>query len=274
MVDESPLDHRAGFPQAGGMTQDDPQDTPTTNLSAEATARFVAAYLQTNPEFLGDHPEVLVAMAPRAKPGERVVDFQHFALQKLQAKTEHLQHEQADLLAAVRSSQSTTAQVHRAALALVAAGSLEALLDVLTHEIPVIFGVDVVRLGLESEAAHLYDTYYGESNYSGVAFISPGIVGASLRKSAVSLLANAEKHTPPLVEELFTECAALAVSCALIRLDLPHSARHGVLGLGSRVAGRFDAAASATEALHFLGQVLAIRLDSLLIANDILKPAP
>jgi uncharacterized protein YigA (DUF484 family) len=126
------------------------------------------------------------------------------------------------------------------------------------------FGVDVVRLGLESDMAGYYESYYPEDYYSGMVLIQSGVVAALCDvQHPVQLMADAALDILQINEIVFHECTDLAHSAAYMALPLPRTGRQALLAFGVRERGRFQAGQS-TEPLEFLSKIAALTLDKLL----------
>ncbi len=217
----------------------------------------VAAWLRAHPDFLQARAAELLNDANDGN----VVDLQRVLVTRLQTQVRELREENDALVVAGRGNHSVQAQVHQAALALVAARNLEQLVEVLTTDLMQHFGVDVVRLGLESPIAEAYDVQYREQNYSGICFLTLGLVEDLLGShKRVRLVSDVTKNRPEGFEEIFAECSGLVNSCALLRLQLPRTKRYGVLAFGAREVGRFHPK-QGSELLVFLSRLLEVKLD-------------
>lgn len=238
-----------------------------------ATREQVLAYLRAHPRFLHDHPEVLESLVPPAQDhGGNVVDMQHFMLGNLQKNIRSMRDKYEGLIIASRDNMSTQAQVHSAVLSLVRARGLEQFLTIITQDLLHWFDVDVVRLALESESAGFYETYYNEQNYSGISFVSPGVVDELFASGKpVVLMDQCKTRLPPQVkdglDQIFADCADLIHSCALLRLELEDVERSAVLAFGVRHAGHFQPG-QGTELLSFLARIVEHRLDQCLSELD------
>lgn len=240
------------------------KDDLTTRQEKEATERFVIQYLKQHPDLLQKNPELLEVIAlPEKAHGGGVIDFQHFALSRLQQDLKKTRESQETVLAAARDNLSTQSQVMKAALQLIKAKDLEQLLAALTQDLMELFRVDVVRLAVESEIAGSYETFYGEQNYSGITFVMPGTVDAALGKKNALLVVNADTQPVAGFEEIFAECERLVHSCALLKLHLELSRRHAILAFGVRDVGRFHNG-QAVDLLCFLAHIVEYKLDTCL----------
>lgn len=242
-------------------------------MSAEKTTldeTQVRDWLIAHPQFLQQHPEVLVALAPPAeKHGGNVLDFQQHMLGHLQDNLRALNERYEGLIVASRDNMSTQAQVHAAVIGIVRANDLEHLLQMLTQDLVQLFDVDMVRLTLESPAAGYYAAQYETQDDTGFAFIDPGLVDAVLGKGQeIRLIADLQQEMNDPLQQVFADCAGLIRSCALIRMALPDTHREALLVFGVRHPDRFHPQ-QGVELLQFLARVVEYKLDACLIREGI-----
>ncbi len=238
--------------------------------SGEPSEAEILAWLQAHPDFLQKNIDTVAAMlAPKGGEEGNVVDLQRVLLTRLQQQVKEMRAEHEVLLTAGRGNHTVQGQVHQAALVIVAAKNLEQLVEALTTDLMQHFGVDVVRLGLESPIAGAYEVQYREENYSGICFLPVGMATDLLGPNKrVCLVADTTRTRPEGFEEIFAECSGLVRSCALLRLQLPRTKRYGVLAFGARDAGHFHPR-QGTELLVFLARLLEVKLDEGLRAGGI-----
>lgn len=248
------------------MPQDNPNQQPTRMPTPDEVARFLRAH----PAYFTQHPEMLaVLLPPEQDHGAGVADFQRYAIANLQKSYQTMRDQQQALLEIQRDNGSMQAQVHAAALRLIRARDLEQLLEVITLDLVSLFEVDVVRLAMESDAAGMYETYYSEQNYSGLAFIAPGTADAALgttpkgQKRQARLFADAQSAVIPGFGDIFEDCAGLVRSCVLLKLNLQQSHRKVILAFGAREKSRFHER-QGIELLVFLARIVEARLDQCL----------
>ncbi|HEU5046845.1 MAG TPA: DUF484 family protein [Rickettsiales bacterium] len=234
------------------------------------TAQKVAEYLRDHPNFFRDHADLLEAISPpEVQHGGNVVDIQHHMLGKLQQGLQNIRNQYDYLVTSSRDNMSTLHQVHEAVLAVIRAPDLERLLEVLTMDLPAFFNVDVVRLGIESEAAEFFETRFGMQNSSGISFLEMGMIDIALGKNKPSLLiADTRKHPGYGLDQIFPDCDDLVESAVLMRLRLPSSGRPALLAFGIRVKDHFHTG-QGTEMLSFLSQIVEHRLDERLNESGI-----
>lgn len=118
----------------------------------DLTEDAILDYLLRHPDFLMDHPEVLVtATAPQrfAQSEDRVVDIQHVMLRRLQTEMADLQDCAEQLIMTTRSNMATQKGTLKAALAVLESEGLGPLMRTVTEDLPLILDVDVCALRLE-----------------------------------------------------------------------------------------------------------------------------
>lgn len=242
---------------------------PNTDiLGDEMTKKMVIEFLQKNPDFLGQHPDLFeVLTPPEQKHGRGVIDFQYYAIDNLRRGMRRMKDRFNGLVSSARENMSVQQQVQRAVLSVVGANNLDELLEVLTTDLMTWFDVDVVRLALESDMAGIYETYYHEQNYSGICFVPNGTSKAVLLGEDVRLIADTQAEPPIGFEMVFADCSSLVRSCAMVKLELATIGRPAILAFGVRHADRFTPHQGG-EMLDFLGQVMSVVLDRCLRQSD------
>lgn len=237
-------------------------------LGAEMTKKLVIQYLQSNPQFLAEHPDLFeVLTPPEQQHGRGVIDFQYYAIDNLRRGMRKMKDRFNGLVTSARENLSVQQQVQRAVISTIGARNLEELLDVLTTDLMTWFDVDIVRLAMESDMAGLYETYYHEDNYSGICFVPNGTANAVLLGEKVRLIGDTQVEPPIGFEMVFADCSSLVRSSALVRLDLPTIKRPAILAFGVRHADRFHPHQGG-ELLGFLGEVMSIILDRCLTESE------
>ncbi len=224
---------------------------PPAEAPSEIAGRDVIAYLRRHPDFLDRHPEVLPLLhAPSREIGEDVYDFQHFLLERLRGDLARVNTEHRTLIAASRGNLASQSRVHKAVLAILAAGSFEQLLQTVTTDLAVLLDVDIVTVGVEGSAAPS-----GRLTLHGIRLLKPGAIDALLgAERNLLLLADQPGETT-----LFGGAAGLVRSQALLRLGFSRGAPLGLLCIGTRQPGRFHPGIG-TELLSFLARSLAITI--------------
>ena len=238
---------------------DRPKDKTTPAEPARAalpsrsglSAADVAAYLRENPDFLVEHSELLQILTPPSQQrGERVVDMQHFMLQHQRAEIARWKSQHRALVTTSRANLASQARVHAAVLALLAAGSFEQLIQIVTTDLAVLLDADVVTIAVESAGPQR-----PRLTHQGVQILAPGTVDALLGTDRDVVL-KGDADGDPL---LFGDGAGLVRSAALLRLSVSHAAPAGLLCIGMRRPGKFHGG-QGTELLGFLARALGITI--------------
>jgi uncharacterized protein len=238
---------------------DRPKDNKSTAIESSrpaAPARGVgadevAAYLRQHPDFLNEHGELLEVLTPPAlQRGERVVDMQHFMLERQRSEIARLKGQQRTLVATTRANLASQSRVHAAVLSMLAAASFEQLIQIVTTDLAVLLDADVVTIGVEQMG-----TARPRLSHHGVQILAAGTVDALLGvERDVALLADTTGDP-----KLFGDGAGLVRSAALLRLSVSAAAPAGLLCIGTRRAGKFHAG-QGTELLGFLARALGITI--------------
>ena len=222
------------------------------NLRGRATdptpdAGAVREFLQENPNFLSDNPDLLPLLQPEAKhSGENILDMGQIVTRRLSDEVARLQALHDELLANGRANLASQNQVHAAALALMGARNFEHLIHIVTRDLVEVLGVDTVTLCVE--AAEDGPT---RAPMAGVYVLPPGGGDALLGPGAATLL-EAVSGGDHLV---FGPGAGLVRSQALIRLPPSRISPPGLLALGSRDGDKYHAG-QGTELLQFLSRLM------------------
>ncbi len=245
-------------------------EEPVTKPKNTLTASQVVEYLRQHPEFFEKHPELFEVLAsPPIEHGGNVVDLRAAMVGRLQTGIKSLKSKYEGLIVSSRDNMSTLHQVHEAAIALIRAPELEQLLERIIMDLPALFGVDIVRLGLESDAGEFYDNKFGEQNASGVAFLELGLIDKAMGKDkSILLSADTSKQFIYGFEQIFADCSGIVESCALLRMTLPSNQRGVMLAFGVRIKNHFHEG-QGTEMLSFLAQIVEHRLDECLSESGI-----
>ena len=243
---DSPRD----IPQAERRRLTDSEPAAPADSRGEISGRDVIAYLRRHPDFLDRHPEALRALgAPSREFGAGVFDFQHFQIERLRRELARLAGEQRSLVAAGRFTLASQGRVHKAVLAVLAAGSFEQLLQTVTTDLAVLLDVDVVTIGVESAAPAARLAVHG------IRLLKAGAIDALLGPERGALL----RADTPGEAALFGGAAGLVRSAALLRLGFGRGAPLGILCIGTRRPDRFQPG-QGTELLAFLARVIGITI--------------
>ncbi len=211
------------------------------------SATNVAGYLLDNPDFLADNPDILKSLTPPSRwSGDGVVDMQQFLMDRLRGEIDNLRECAQDLIETSRNNMTNQTRAHTTVLALLAAGSFENMIRVITDDLPLILDVDVISIGYEIPETP-----------------DERLVSDNLRRfgegAADSLLGVGEDVM--LLEDavddgfLFGSASGLVRSAAISRLRPGLTTPTGLLALGSRGQGMFHPG-QGTELLTFMSRIV------------------
>ena len=224
-----------------------PPQAPARGFGVEE----VIAYLSQHPDFLVEHPEMLDVLTPPAvQHGDRIVDMQHFVLERQRSEIARLKAQQRTLLATSRANLTSQNRIHAAVLALLAATSFEQLIQVVTTDLVVLLDADVVTIGVERSGRAK-----PRLSHHGVQILEAGTVQRVLGPERDVVL-HADVIGDP---KLFGDGAGLVHSAAIVRLAVSAAAPAGLLCIGTRRAGKFHPG-QGTELLSFLARALGITI--------------
>ncbi|HVA13240.1 MAG TPA: DUF484 family protein [Stellaceae bacterium] len=215
------------------------------------SAGEVVGFLKRNPDFLIEHPELLAVLTPpELDRGERVVDMQHFMLQHQRNEIARLKTQNKSLVATTRATLMGQARVHGAVLAIIGAQSFEQLIQIVITDLATLLDADVVTIAVERQGGPR-----ARMPHHGIEIIEPGTV-AEFLGSERDVAFQTDIHGDA---RLFGAGAGLVRSAALVRLPVGRSAPAGMLCVGTRKPGKFQAG-QGTELLSFLAHALGITI--------------
>jgi uncharacterized protein YigA (DUF484 family) len=241
-----------------------PQGKDDVAADAVETAEFrvsdddVAEYLVANPDFFRERLEVLSFMnmpgrfaqeGPRE--GGQVVDFQQALLNQQKEAVEELRECVRDVIETSRSNMSVQQRTHAAVLALLGARDFDALIRVVTDDLPMLLDVDAVCVGYEPTDNPLSWLVSPE-----IGSLKPGLVDALLGSAG-----NAKLYRDIADDgSVFGAAAGLVQSAAVARLRPSRRTPTGLMALGSR-SDSFFQPGQGTELVVFLARVLENCID-------------
>ena len=214
---------------------ENPGSSPAETGADGITGAQVADYIRAHPSFLSTHSDLLRTLTPSPRyEGGNVVDMQAFIIERL--RTDH-----DDLLTTNRGNMAGQSRVHEAALSFLSAHSLEHLVHLVTTDLAVILGLDVVVFCVESAEA---------KSVAGVRVLPLGTVNRLL-DGGHEVRLDGEAEVDPAV---YGGMGSLVRSQALIRFKFGCRESTGLLALGSREEDKFHAHQDK-ELLTFLARV-------------------
>ena len=198
----------------------------------QLTAQDIKTFLQTNPHFVAQNPQIFMP-PPEFDKGRGVVDFQQFVLSKIQDQVQATQNKQTAkeqyILAASRANLTTQARMQGAVVRMLDAQNFAEFVEIVCHELLFMLNMDAIVLGIETDG-----TEQPQLHSSGVRILAKGAVDNYLDDLDVRL----EPNTKPL-PDIFGENAGVIKSYAMLRLNISPMAPDGLLVFGHRDEGFF-----------------------------------
>ncbi|MDA0219140.1 MAG: DUF484 family protein [Proteobacteria bacterium] len=213
----------------------------------EMTAEQVERFLRDHPRFLAERPGLADSMSPPQRHlGDNVVDLQAFMIDRLRADRREDQDVQDRFVERTRRERSLQDRIHAAALAMIGDVDLDHLVEIVTSDLAILLGVDLVALAVET------------ASRDGVTHVTCGV--RCLPRGTVADLMEDEREVvlraPARADErIFGSGAMLVESEAMVRFGGDERLPQAILALGSRLEDRFRPG-DPVELYRFLGGVL------------------
>jgi uncharacterized protein YigA (DUF484 family) len=174
----------------------------------------------------------------------QVIQFEERAVARLRERLGAAEEANQDLIAYARGHSGAVTSIHSAVLAAMDAGSIEALLNTVTQEWPLILGIDSVAVAL------IVGNRGFRADGNGIERVEGALLDRMLRDLAAVEMRTVERGHP-----LFGPASDLIRAEALVRIELQHPLPSGLLALGQRAELSLDAR-HGSELLLFLGRAL------------------
>lgn len=212
---------------------------PVTQLP---TPESVLQFLQQNPGFLQEYPELVSSLSDDTRnAGGTVVDFQQMMVQKLRSDKQRVEDRTRTLVDNVRTNMTIQARVHAGVVRLLESETLEELCEMIASELSLMLEVDVISVLIEAP----------EDSIDGVRCIPARFIDNHMGPDRDSWL----QANVPGDPRIYGPAARLVKSQALLRLTLGQNMPDALLAFGSRDPLLF-ADGQGTELLAFLGDVI------------------
>lgn len=224
-----------------------PSDDAAKIQRDSLAAETVSAWLRRHPEFLKENPEVLTFLTPpEFKRGERILDMQHFMLERMREDLTSLRRQEKQLLSAVEGNAAGQAKVHQAVVAVAGTDDIQALNSVIRGKLPAMLDVESAVLCIEEA---------GALALAGATAIGKGGI-ENLMGPKQRILLQGQTMGESFV---FGDDAARVKSVAYLRLRAGKNAPDMLLALGSGREDGFEKN-QATDLISFFADVLEARL--------------
>lgn len=226
-------------------------------LRPEESDKLKAQILE-DPDAILEDRELMRALiaAGGGRLGRNVVDLRGVLVERLENRLDRLEDTHRSVIAAAYENLAGTSQVHKAVLAVLEPSDFARFLRVVSHDLPDLLAVDVVRIGIETAGISPGTPLgpAGELNRLVVA-LPPGGVDAyfgggrgGVRRTVLL------RQNLPEAGLVYGEDARWIRSEALMRLDLGAGKRPGLLLFASEDPHRFSPD-QGVDLLGFFGGV-------------------
>lgn len=225
---------------------------------SEDSVAWLRERILSNPDVILADDQLMRALlaADRRAAGRNVVDLRGVLVERLEDRLDRLEDTHREVLAAAYENVAGMNQVHRACLALLEPADFAGFLKVLTRDVAMILGVDVIRLGLEAPAAEPGQSLgpSGPLRKVVVALPAGGVDAYVNRGRGLGARKVTLRRAEPVQEDVYGPDAG-AVRCeALMRLDLGEGNLGGLLAFGAADPNRFHPD-QGVDLLNFLAGV-------------------
>lgn len=217
-------------------------------LTTEIVApKAVEAFLERNPTFLNDRPNLLQTLVPpEFDHGSGVVDMQMFMLDRLRQQLAKSKRREQALLDAAEANTRVQRRVNRAIEVLLKAQSFEGLIRTVVEDLPELFDVTAASLCIETDKP-----LPEGAAATGLIVLEPGSIDCLVdADQAVVLRSEVEAE-----KAIFGKRAGKIQSTAHMQLDFGRKAPRGLLVLGAEEPDTFNDSQS-TDLLAFFAFVL------------------
>lgn len=235
----------------------------TQDTMAEIAPEAVRDYVLNNPARILEDPVLMAALvaADDQQRGANVVDMRGMAMSALEGRLDRLQSTHQSVLSAAYENVSTTAQVHRAILAMIAPLELESFLRCIGSDVADILRVGSVRILLETRP---HGDMAALPASPCLVEVDPGVIetyqnAARAGRSRDVVLRPVDPELP-ILHDL---SGGRIRSEALLRLELGAAYPAGLLVLGATDPEQYQPD-HATDLFELFGRVFERTLRSLL----------
>jgi uncharacterized protein YigA (DUF484 family) len=197
------------------------------NQTAETvmTEQDIVEYLKSNPKFLQKNPDAVDYLLPPKDTanGRRVVDFQHYMVEKLKADKRMVLDTTRDIIEVSRENMNHLARIHEAVLKILEAETFDQFIQILSVDVPAALDCDAVSLIVEN------DGRLPNTNMRSLRLVPQGTCKNWMNGNDASIQSNIKGTV-----EMFGEAAGLIQSQALLKINQTMDIPASILAFGSR----------------------------------------
>jgi uncharacterized protein YigA (DUF484 family) len=204
-------------------------------------------YLKSNPKFLQKNPDAVDYLLPPKDTanGRRVVDFQHYMVEKLKSDKRMVLDTTRDIIEVSRENMNSLARIHDAVLKVLEAETFDQFIQILSVDVPVALDCDAVSLIVEDTTNRLPTT-----QMRSLRNVSAGTIHQWMDGNDVRVQSHIKGS-----EDIFGEAAGLVQSQALLKITQTMPIPMTMIAFGSRDPELF-ADGQGTDLISFLCNVV------------------
>lgn len=218
----------------------------------QMTEQDIIDYLKANPKFLQKNPDMVDYLLPPkdTSNGRRVVDFQHYMVEKLKADKRMVLDTTRDIIEVSRENMSNLARIHDAVIKILEAETFDQFIQILSVDVPVALDCDAVSLIVDA------NDKLPATTMRGLRSLPQGSVHALIEGNDARIQSNIRGDEP-----IYGEVAGIVRSQALLKIDRTMDIPPSILAFGSRDPDMFTDG-QGTDLIRFLCDVVerAIKL--------------
>ena len=204
-------------------------------------------FLNDNPSFLQDNPDVLDALIPpKSRPQKGgVADFQSYLIERLKADKDAVINNTRELVENARSNMNNQQRIHKAVLRLLESQNFDEFISCITMDLSSLLDVDISVLVVESNEQDIPHVHQ-----NGIRVLPEGTIDKWMSDKSVLLQDDISG-----IEAIYGGGAALVRSQILLRVDISMNTPPAIVAFGSRDPNMFHDG-QATDQILFLARVI------------------
>ena len=189
------------------------------------TEQDVIDYLKSNPKFLQKNPDAVDYLLPPKDTanGRRVVDFQHYMVEKLKADKRMVLDTTRDIIEVSRENMNHLARIHEAILKILEAENFDQFIQILSVDVPVALDCDAVSLVIED------NDKMPETQMRACRIVAVGSCAILMDGNYARIQSNINGNP-----DIFGEASGLVQSQALLKINQTMDIPPAILAFGSR----------------------------------------
>jgi len=205
----------------------------------------VLNYLKSNPKFLQKNPAAMDLLLPPKDTanGRRVVDFQHYMVEKLKADKKMVLDTTRDIIEVSRENMSNLARINNAVLKMLEAENFDQFIQILSVDVAVALDCDAVSILIEN------DGRLPNTSMRACRYVPQGATKQWISENDAVIQSNIKGSV-----NVFGEAAGLVQSQALLKINHSIDIPTTLLAFGSRDPEMF-VEGMGTDLIQFLCDV-------------------